>query len=279
MLMVSARQLAELAAVRRAGREVDWVVDTLRAAYTDAVSMFESALLRREGEACLQRCDAIGLKTDGDRLGLCMLDIILMPGVRELPELPVIAPRCIGPQGARRQGDLFGHVLLRRHARHRQRRAGFEAGVRQRGARGRRQTARKQEPLQVRVAWHMLSDPVPEPFMHRDSSGANTIEPSRYWQGRAWDVEGHVPGKGLVRRPDLTIVDDPCIFQAGDMPQIAHHAGPGAAGLRGGGAGPEGAALALHQPNLRSAARLRSATRVDPADHFSQRWLARFAGG
>lgn len=61
------------------------------------------------------------------------------------------------------------------------------------------------------LSWNMLADPVPEPFMHRDASGANTTEPSRYWQGRAWDVEGYVPGKGLVRRPDLTLVDDPCV--------------------------------------------------------------------
>ena len=97
MLTVTASQLAELAASRRASHEVGWVVDTLRAAYTDAVSMLDDALLRREVEACLQRCDAIGLKTDGDRLGLCMLDIVLMPGVRDLPELPALIERFAQP--------------------------------------------------------------------------------------------------------------------------------------------------------------------------------------
>ncbi|MFN9211792.1 MAG: hypothetical protein ACK6DI_13115 [Betaproteobacteria bacterium] len=50
----------------------------------------------------------------------------------------------------------------------------------------------------------------PVPFMHRDGSGADTTEPSRYWRGRAnEEIRGFRGGQGLVRRPDLVIVDDP----------------------------------------------------------------------
>ncbi|MFN7571117.1 MAG: hypothetical protein ACK5TK_06645 [Betaproteobacteria bacterium] len=47
----------------------------------------------------------------------------------------------------------------------------------------------------------------PLPFMHRGGSGT---EPSHNWRRRAEkEIEGFRGGEGLVRRPDLVIVDDP----------------------------------------------------------------------
>lgn len=59
------------------------------------------------------------------------------------------------------------------------------------------------------ISWNMRDSP-PTPFMHREG-GADTTQPSTYWQGRAQrEVEGYQSGCGMVRRPDLVIVDDPC---------------------------------------------------------------------
>lgn len=51
---------------------------------------------------------------------------------------------------------------------------------------------------------------VPAPLMSQ-TSGIPT-KPTDYWQGRAREQlgDGWIPGTGMVRRPDLTIVDDPC---------------------------------------------------------------------
>lgn len=58
------------------------------------------------------------------------------------------------------------------------------------------------------ISWNMNEKP-PTPFMHREH-GQDTTRPSEYWQGRAKsDIEQYHPGQGWVRRPDLTIVDDP----------------------------------------------------------------------
>lgn len=55
---------------------------------------------------------------------------------------------------------------------------------------------------------HLDDGGPPTPFMSRTGTGT---EPSAYWQGRAKaEIENYGGGKGMVRRPDLTIVDDPC---------------------------------------------------------------------
>lgn len=58
------------------------------------------------------------------------------------------------------------------------------------------------------ISYDMSPTP-PSPLMHREN-GQDTTEPSRYWQGRAKEIENYVKGRGMVRRPDLVIVDDPC---------------------------------------------------------------------
>jgi len=60
------------------------------------------------------------------------------------------------------------------------------------------------------LSWNMNEDP-PVPFMHRDADRQPTTKPSEYWQGRARsEIPGYQRGDGFVRRPDLTIVGDPC---------------------------------------------------------------------
>ena len=50
----------------------------------------------------------------------------------------------------------------------------------------------------------------PLPFMHRED-GQDTTEPSHYWQGRVQqEIDNYAAGRGMVRRPDLVIVNDPC---------------------------------------------------------------------
>jgi len=59
------------------------------------------------------------------------------------------------------------------------------------------------------ISYDMTQTP-PAPFMHREN-GQDTTEPSHYWQGRAQkEIDNYSGGKGMVRRPDLVIVDDPC---------------------------------------------------------------------
>jgi hypothetical protein len=61
------------------------------------------------------------------------------------------------------------------------------------------------------VSFDMTADP-PRPFMHRDAAGQNTTRRSEYWLGRAkGEIENYARGRGQVRRPDLTIVRDPCL--------------------------------------------------------------------
>lgn len=64
------------------------------------------------------------------------------------------------------------------------------------------------------VSWNMQqgSGGEPTPFMHRAGpDGANTTEASYNWQTRARkEIENYQSGKGMVRRPDLVVVDNPC---------------------------------------------------------------------
>jgi hypothetical protein len=51
----------------------------------------------------------------------------------------------------------------------------------------------------------------PAPLMHR-VEGEDSTEGTHSWMNRAIrEIEGYVRGKGMVRRPDLTIPDDPCL--------------------------------------------------------------------
>jgi hypothetical protein len=61
------------------------------------------------------------------------------------------------------------------------------------------------------LSWNMnrQTGEAPQPLMHRDARGRDTVEPSRYWQGRTGEVQDYKPGRGDVRRPDLLIVSDP----------------------------------------------------------------------
>jgi len=57
------------------------------------------------------------------------------------------------------------------------------------------------------ISYNMDVEP-PAPFMHREG-GRDTTQPSTYWQGRARsEIEDYRGGQGLVRRPDIVIVDD-----------------------------------------------------------------------
>ena len=59
------------------------------------------------------------------------------------------------------------------------------------------------------ISYDMTQTP-PLPFMHRED-GQDTTEPSHYWQGRAGqEIDNYAARLGMVRRPDLVIVDDPC---------------------------------------------------------------------
>jgi hypothetical protein len=51
---------------------------------------------------------------------------------------------------------------------------------------------------------------VPTPLMSQTSG--NPTKPTDYWQGRAREQlgDGWVSGTGMVRRPDITVVKDPC---------------------------------------------------------------------
>jgi len=52
--------------------------------------------------------------------------------------------------------------------------------------------------------------------MHREE-GQDTTESTHSWMGRAYhDIENYGPRRGMVRRPDLVIVDDPCLAPTQD---------------------------------------------------------------
>jgi len=60
------------------------------------------------------------------------------------------------------------------------------------------------------ISYDMTQSP-PSPMMHR-VEGEDTTEASHSWMGRAYhDIENYGPRRGMVRRPDLVIVDDPCL--------------------------------------------------------------------
>ncbi len=60
------------------------------------------------------------------------------------------------------------------------------------------------------ISYDMTQSP-PSPFMHR-IEGQDTTESTHSWMGRAYhDIENYGPRRGMVRRPDLVIVDDPCV--------------------------------------------------------------------
>ena len=67
---------------------------------------------------------------------------------------------------------------------------------------------------EVSYDMHLDEGGAPTPLMHRDKAG-NTTERSRAWQYRAKsEIEGYAGGAGMVRRPDIVIVDDPCLAPA-----------------------------------------------------------------
>ena len=60
------------------------------------------------------------------------------------------------------------------------------------------------------ISYDMTQSP-PSPMMHR-VEGEDTTEASHSWMGRAFrEIEDYIRGKGMVRRPDLVIVDNPCV--------------------------------------------------------------------
>jgi hypothetical protein len=59
------------------------------------------------------------------------------------------------------------------------------------------------------ISYDMTQSP-PAPLMHR-VEGEDTTEATHSWMNRAIrEIVGYVRGKGMVRRPDITIPDDPC---------------------------------------------------------------------
>jgi hypothetical protein len=62
--------------------------------------------------------------------------------------------------------------------------------------------------MKPEVSYNMTNNPT-SPFMHRDSMGRDTLQRSHHWQKRAEQVFGKkYGGQGLVRRPDVIIVND-----------------------------------------------------------------------
>ena len=57
----------------------------------------------------------------------------------------------------------------------------------------------------------IASPGVPVPLMSQTSG--NPTKPTDYWQGRAREQlgDGWIQGTGMVRRPDITVVKDPCL--------------------------------------------------------------------
>lgn len=100
MLYIGPEQMQRLAAGRRAQEECGWVRNILRAQYAELAHALDDACLDREIRACLARCDALNIDTDADRLSFCMLDILLFPGLRDVPGLPAAIQRAReGPGG------------------------------------------------------------------------------------------------------------------------------------------------------------------------------------
>lgn len=68
-----------------------------------------------------------------------------------------------------------------------------------------------QSRYKAEISYNMTTDP-PSPFMHRDFSGADTTQPSTNWIGRIYrEIEGFTRGTGLVRRPDVVVVNNPAM--------------------------------------------------------------------
>lgn len=69
-----------------------------------------------------------------------------------------------------------------------------------------------QSRYKAEISYNMTADP-PSPFMHRDSiTGADTTQPSTNWIGRIFsEILGFKRASGMVRRPDVVVVNDPSI--------------------------------------------------------------------
>ncbi len=61
--------------------------------------------------------------------------------------------------------------------------------------------------MKPEISYDMTQAP-PAPLMHR---GRNGLAPSDFWQGRARQIPGYQPGTGMVRRPDVVIVNNPSL--------------------------------------------------------------------
>jgi hypothetical protein len=60
------------------------------------------------------------------------------------------------------------------------------------------------------VPYNMTTTP-PTPMMHRDGNGALTTQPSGHWQTQAGQIPGFRPGQGMVRIPDVVLVNNPAV--------------------------------------------------------------------
>lgn len=100
MLIISDKQMQAIGASLRAKREVGMVVSAVRE-HAGAATLPNDALLTDEVQATLRRCDELGLASDADRLTLCLWELTLFPGLRDLPELPEMLEVASGPPDAR----------------------------------------------------------------------------------------------------------------------------------------------------------------------------------
>jgi len=101
MLTFNDKQMAHLAALRRSSGEVPTARQVVREHATESLDAFSDALLDQEVRATLARCDELGLTSDTDRMQLCLLELTLFPGLRDLPKLQGLLNYAEGPADAR----------------------------------------------------------------------------------------------------------------------------------------------------------------------------------
>jgi len=101
MLTFDDKQMVQLAGLRRSRGEALIVRQTVREHATESLERFSDERLDHEVRATLARCDELGLTSDTDRMQLCLLELTLFPGLRDLPKLQGLLNYAEGPADAR----------------------------------------------------------------------------------------------------------------------------------------------------------------------------------
>ena len=101
MFTLSLDEEEALARHRRETMEVEFVMQAVRDQGGASVATLDDAALEREVQATLDCCERLGLTSDADRLTLCLLEFLAVPGLRDLPQLPEIFAQAGGAPDAR----------------------------------------------------------------------------------------------------------------------------------------------------------------------------------